>query len=348
MIDKSSYICTIPFKYSEVFKNKHYLCCPGWLTKDVYDTGNIKADFHNKHSQDIRNSILDGSYKYCSDTQCPHLSLINQGKDVDRRFIPKTDSNVEYLTNNVNLKNINLCFGESCNYKCPSCRLDFINFKDLDLLSVEQKLIQVETELAPTLEKMTLTGGGDPFFSNSFRKFLLRFESKKFPKLKNIHILTNGSLWTESLWNKLHKIHPYVKTCEISIDAATRDTYENKVRLGGNWESLIENLKFITSIKTIDKFVFSFVTQNTNFREMEMFCQLFYNLDSLKGKNYTIFFNHITNWGTFTPEEYKNKDISNTNHPDHEEFIEMVKSINKYTNVLHNFNHLVTYKKSLI
>ena len=108
MIDKSSYICTIPFKYSEVFKNKHYLCCPGWLTKDVYDTSNIKADFHNKHSQDIRNSILDGSYKYCSDTQCPHLSLINQGKDVDRRFIPKTDSNVEYLTNNVNLKNINL------------------------------------------------------------------------------------------------------------------------------------------------------------------------------------------------------------------------------------------------
>ena len=195
---------------------------------------------------------------------------------------------------------------------------------------------------------MTLTGGGDPFFSNSFRKFLIRFEPKKFPKLKNIHILTNGSLWTEPLWNKLRKIHPYVKTCEISIDAATKNTYENIVRLGGKWDKLLENLNFITSIPTIDSFTFSFVTQDTNFREMLMFCQLFNNLDNLKGKNFTIFFNHITNWGTFSDLEYSEKDISSKVHPDHEEFKRMLVKINQQPNVVHNFNHLLSHEKSLI
>jgi organic radical activating enzyme len=346
-MSSSDSICIIPFKYSEVFKDRHYLCCPGWLNEDVYDTGNMLEDFNSNKANTIRNSILDGSYKYCSKTQCPHLASIEQDKNIDGRFIPKTQKSIEYVKK-LTLNNINLCFDESCNYKCPSCRLDFINFKGKELQSVEDKLLQVEKELAPNLEKITLTGGGDPFFSNSFRKFLLRFEPKKFPKLKNIHILTNGSLWTETLWNKLYKIHPYVKTCEISIDAATKNTYENVVRLGGDWNKLIDNLEFITNIKTIKRFTFSFVTQDSNFREMLMFSQLFNSSKKLKDKKYSIFFNHLTNWGTFTDQEYIKKDISDINHPDHDEFLNMLKSVDKQKNVIHNFKHLIEYKKALI
>tara|TARA_B100001564_G_scaffold357296_1_gene373222 strand:+ start:2326 stop:3369 length:1044 start_codon:yes stop_codon:yes gene_type:complete len=345
---KEEFLCTVPFGYSEVFQDKHYLCCPGWLPESVYETGNMKTDFFSDKANEIRESIIDGSYKYCSETQCPHLSNIKQGKQIDGRFLPKTDHNIETLRNKNTFHNINLCFDESCNYKCPSCRLDFINFKGKEVETVEEKLLQVENELAPTLTKMTLTGGGDPFFSNSFRKFLLRFEPRKFPLLQNIHILTNGSLWTESLWNKLHKIHPYVKTCEISIDAATKHTYENEVRLGGVWEKLLNNLQFITTITTIRSFTFSFVTQDTNFREMLMFCQLFNSSHNLKDKKYTIFFNHITNWGTFSKEEYKTKDISNPEHPDHEEFLEMLNKVHKQPNVVHNFNHLIKFEPSLI
>ena len=345
---KEEFLCTVPFGYSEVFKDRHYLCCPGWLPESVYETGNMKTDFHSEKSNSIRESIIDGSYKYCSSTQCPHLSNIKQGKQIDGRFIPKTESNIQRLLDNTSFNNINLCFDESCNYKCPTCRLDFINFKGREIETVEEKLLQIENELAPTLTKMTLTGGGDPFFSNSFRKFLLRFEPSKFPLLQNIHILTNGSLWTESLWKKLHKIHRYVKTAEISIDAATEHTYENKVRLGGVWSKLLDNLKFITTIRSIKNFTFSFVTQDTNFREMLMFCQLFNSSHNLKDKKYTIFFNHITNWGTFTEKEYMSKDISNPKHPDHQEFLDMLRTVNKQPNVVHNFNHLIEHKKSFI
>ena len=345
---KEEFLCTVPFGYSEVFKDRHYLCCPGWLPESVYKTGNMKTDFFSTKSNSIRESIVDGSYKYCSSTQCPHLSNIEQGKQIDNRFIPKTEDNIQRLRDNTIFKNINLCFDESCNYKCPTCRLDFINFKGKDIVTVEEKLLQVENELAPTLTKMTLTGGGDPFFSNSFRKFLLRFEPSKFPLLQNIHILTNGSLWTKSLWNKLHKIHRYVKTAEISIDAATQDTYENKTRLGGVWSKLLDNLQFITTINTVKTFTFSFVTQDTNFREMDKFVDLFETFDSLKGKKYKVFFNHVTNWGTFNEEEYKQKDISNPDHKDHREFLDMLNKVKDRKNVVHNFNHLIKFVPSLI
>lgn len=348
MIDKSNLICTVPFSYSEVFKDRHYLCCPGWLTESVYKTGNMKEDFNSSKSTDIRNSILDGSYKYCDDNQCPHLAGLKQDKLLDGRLIPKTAEAATHLTNNTSLKNINLCFDESCNYQCPSCRMELINFKGKELLNVEEKLLQVENELGSTLEKMTLTGGGDPLFSNSFRKFLLRFDSTKFPNLKNIHLLTNGSLWTESLWSKLYKIHPYVNTCEISIDAATKDTYENKTRIGGNWDNLLERINFISSISTISKYTFSFVVQDSNYKEMYKFYQLITNLNWESGKDFNIFFNHMTNWGTFSESEYLSKDISNSNNELHSDFLIELNKIHNQKNVIHNFNHLFETKINLI
>ena len=44
------------------------------------------------------------------------------------------------------------------------------------------------------------------------------------------------------MWDSMPNVHKYVKSCEISIDAGTKDTYENKTRLGGNWENLMNNL----------------------------------------------------------------------------------------------------------
>ena len=118
---KEEFLCTVPFGYSEVFKDRHYLCCPGWLPESVYETGNMKTDFHSKKSNSIRESIIDGSYKYCSSTQCPHLSNIKQGKQIDGRFIPKTENNIQRLRDNTSFNNINLCFDESCTFSFQAC-----------------------------------------------------------------------------------------------------------------------------------------------------------------------------------------------------------------------------------
>ena len=73
------YACTAPFSYSEITNDGQYLCCPGWLPTDVNDTDNFKDNFHSNKSNEIRESILDGSYKFCKENLCPHLSSFKKG-----------------------------------------------------------------------------------------------------------------------------------------------------------------------------------------------------------------------------------------------------------------------------
>ena len=58
MIDKSKYICTTPFRYTDVFEDAQFLCCPGWLNVDVSEGKTIRENFNSKKSQEIRKSIL--------------------------------------------------------------------------------------------------------------------------------------------------------------------------------------------------------------------------------------------------------------------------------------------------
>ena len=346
--DKKDYICTTPFGYTEVFDKQQFLCCPGWLKEDVYETENIKKNFNSTKSQKIRKSILEGTYKYCDEKQCPHLANLKQGKSIDNRLIQKTPENLEKYKVVSNINMVNFCFDRSCNLQCPSCRSELINYLGKDRDSVEEKLRQVNEEISATIKRLYLSGSADPFYSKSFRQWLINFDPTKFPKLSLIHIHTNGILWTPQLWNKMKKIHPFVTTAEISIDAATKDTYENHTRIGGDWEKLKENLEFITSIPTLKYIIFSFVTQDSNFREMKAFIEFIKSYKSLESKNYNIFFNHITNWGTYSEKQYQEKDISNRDNPNFLEFIKIVKSINGQKNVSHNFTHLLKRERSLI
>lgn len=348
MIDKSKLICATPFGYTEVFDDKQFLCCPGWLKEDIYETENINKNFNSKKSQEIRKSILDGSYKYCDENQCPHLAGLKQDKFLDNRLVPKTKETLKKYKPISEIGMVNFCFDRSCNLQCPSCRMELINYLGKERDDVEEKLRQVNEEISSTIKKLYLSGSADPFYSKSFRQFLINFDSKKYPMMVGIHIHTNGILWTEQLWKRMKSIHPFVKSCEISIDASTQDTYENKTRIGGKWKTLLKQLDFIINIPTIDKYIFSFVVQDSNYKEMYNFYNLINNLNWKLEKNINIFFNHITNWGTFSEDEYLLKDVSNTVHKEHEDFLEELYKIHNQKNVTHNFNHLLETKINLI
>ena len=195
-----------------------------------------------------------------------------------------------------------------------------------------------------------MSGTADPFFSSSFRKFLLNLDKKKFSKLESIHLHTNASLWTEKLWNKLSNVHKYVNSCEISIDAATKETYENKTRIGGNWETLHTNLKFITLIPTIKYYIFSFVVQESNYKEMYDFYFMINDYMKLRTDKvkWEVKTNVITNWGTYTDDEFLRKDVSNPKHTEHTEFLIEINRIQNLPKLTHNFHHLYTVKIDLI
>ena len=347
MIDKKEYICSAPFNYTEVFDDRQFLCCPSWLPVDVWDGKSINSSFQSDKAKEVRESIIDGSYKYCDEKQCPYLSGLKNDK-LSTKFVKKDKKSVEFFRNKTEIQTVNFCFDRSCNFQCPSCRLELINYYGKDREQVETKLDEITNEISSTVKRLYVTGTADPFYSKSFREFLETLDSKKFSKLESIHLHTNASLWNEKIWERVKAIHPYVNSCEISVDAGTKETYETKTRIGGKWDVLLENLQFITQIPTIKWYCFSFVVQDSNYKEM----LVFYNIIKEYFKNRNVYWevktNQITNWGTYTDEQYKEKAVHLEEHPLHKDFLKELDKIKNLPNIVHNFNHLYTKKQTLI
>lgn len=343
---REKYVCTLPFCYTEVADDTQWLCCPSWLPENIKETDNYRDNWYSKKSNEIRESILDGSYKYCDAKQCPYLSALDNGK-ISKQFVEKS----KFINSKLSVpipKVINMGFDLSCNLQCPSCRLNFINLKGPQRERVDKIMSDIQTQIGSDIDTMILCGGAEPFFSKTFLDFMINFDESKFPNLNIIHLHTNANLWTEKNWSKIKKVHKYIKSCEISIDAATKETYENEVRLRGNWDKLVTNLKFIVDIPTLKRMRFSFVTQRKNYKEMHLFYEFIHNLTAGKGKKVEILFNGITDWGAYpTKEEFFKEEIHNPNHPEYPLFLQELDKI-RNLDVHHNFGHIIPRVKSMI
>lgn len=337
----SDYICTHPFEYTEIMEDRQTFCCPQWL--EEYIEGDIidyKKSWYSEKAEKIRESIIDGSYKYCSKTQCPHLStLLNNGGPVKKPLRKKTKELVNQLKKDSKLgpKEIKFIFDPACNLACPSCRNDFIKNSQSIYLNSNTKLENISKAYAKSIERISMSGAGDPFYSQTFFEFLTNLDIKKFPKLNHIHLHTNAILWNEYNWEKIKNSHSLIKTTEISIDAATKETYKI-VRKGGNFDILTRNLKFIQTLENL-WFNFSFVVQKDNYNEMVDF---YHYINSIFNKQLnegrvTISYTKIMNWGNLSQSKYNDMAIWMKEHKDYDKFL---KEFNKLK--LLNNPHIIT------
>lgn len=354
MIPLKDYVCTIPFTHFQIHKDENWVCCPHWLTKEIPATNSLKNDWNSNEIIDIRKSVIDGSYKYCNSHSCPYLGeLVNYGKGKVGPILHKSklpEKIKKYYTNQTGKidegpENVQLNFDLTCNYKCPSCRNDMIVSDTPTIKEIQRKINEIENVFSDDIEDLYTSTVGDPFASVPIRNYLRNFDRSKYKKLKTIHLHTNASLWDKEMWESMSNIHKFVESCEISIDAGTEDTYENKTRLGGKWERLINNLKFISTIDTIKHIKCSFVVQKDNYNEMVDFVELINNI--FNGKS-LIFFCRLQNWNSYTKEEYINQEIHNVNHPEHNNFVNELNKVCFLPNVSHNLHEFVNLKQSLI
>jgi hypothetical protein len=96
-----------------------------------------------------------------------------------------------------------------------------------------------------------MSGIGDPFGSPFSKKWLQTMKREDMPKLREIFLQTNAQLWTPQMWRKIPKnIQQLVKSTEISIDAATSETYSIN-RRGGSFDRLLANLSFISQLRKV-------------------------------------------------------------------------------------------------
>jgi wyosine [tRNA(Phe)-imidazoG37] synthetase (radical SAM superfamily) len=170
--------------------------------------------------------------------------------------------------------------------------------------------------------ELYITASGDGFGSEFWRVLLKSITMEKYPNTKNLHLHTNGNGWTEKMWNSLQNLHSIPRiTAEISIDASTKETYE-QIRVGGNWDILYKNLQFIfTKIPNLDFVRLTFVVQNNNYMEMVEFVQMADYLQKLNNMKTEVNFIHINNWGTFTESQFKIKNVIDSGHPEYNMFM---------------------------
>lgn len=333
--DKKKYVCGNPWLLAEVFEDDAYMCCPHWLPEPLPNPHEIKKEWNGEKAQKIRDSILDGSYSYCREDRCPKLISLKEGKVHEffekDEFLKLYGDQKEYAPQIVKFN-----FDRSCNLKCPSCRLDFINIKGEEREKADQLSISIEEQLGEDLEEIQLTGTGDPFFSRTFRQWMFRFEPKNYPNLKRVHLHTNGTLWNRSNWERMSKIHPYVTSCEISVDAATKDTYENKVRIGGKWGEIVDNLNYISTLKYLHEVTVSFVMQQKNYTELVDFYKFIENIFSKTKKDWKVVFHRLNNYGHLSDKQFREQDISNPNHPEYEKFIQLYRELPYSYRIIHN------------
>jgi hypothetical protein len=347
-VDLKNYVCMVPFSSLEIHDKKRFLCCASWLKKYLPESSSPKDAWESDEAYNIRESVLDGSYRYCDKEQCPFLSqLLNFGEIGNTQtFVSKANISDEFKKRIKEHKNktlkpvtIQFSFDRTCNLKCPSCRISLFTADKKKIESVKLTIDEIQTQYGDSVKTLYITGSGDPFVSVGFRDFLRNFDKSKWPNLNRIHLHTNATKWNKKMWDSMPNIHPYVKTCEISIDAGTKETYETKTRINGDWDTLLDNLKFISTIPTLRNVKTSFVVQQKNYKEMKLFYDLMY---SIFGKKVNVFFGKITNWGTFSNEEYLTHQIWNESHPEYNDF---VNEVNSFLPINYSYNNLQEFIK---
>lgn len=328
-VDLNNYICVNPYIYTEIHHDKQTFCCPEWLEEYIDTKENYRDNWYSKKANAIRKSVTDGSFKYCSQSKCPHLStLINSGE------VPSTSpikfKNKHSLSLDSGPKDVKFIFDSACNLACPSCRVDFIKNSEVIYSNSKIEIKKISDAYGKSIERITMSGTGDPFYSTAFFEFLENIDKNEYPNLKYIHLHTNGILWNERNWEKIKKAHPYIKSAEISIDASSKETYEI-VRRGGNWDLLQKNLQFIKNIDSLESISFSFVVQKQNYFEVldfyYMIKEIFSDFFDNDTKNILVSYYKILDWGHLPKEVYRDIAIWDGNNEKAQEVIEYGKKL---------------------
>jgi hypothetical protein len=332
------FVCPLPFERFDIGPSGDVLvCCGHWLPTSI---GNFIKDpvdgvLNSARAHKIRESMTDGSYKYCNHLECGTMAQgsLPRREDLHHPRTRKAVAEQNYRLDGVD--EIMFAFDQTCNLSCPSCRTHRITEKASQttekVKAVEEKLLP----LLPSLRILHINPAGELFGSRPSRKLLELIDDTRCPELV-LDIISNGTLFSEAEWNKFPGIHNKVRSVRISIDAASKETFETLRRLGV-WDVFVENMRFLRRLRSsgvIPQLKFSFTYQLGNFREMRAFVDF---CDEMLA-DFAIF-ERLQNIA-FTHEEYKARAVHYPDHAIYAEFIEVIRDpVFRTKRVWHDFDY---------
>lgn len=321
--DLKGRFCSRPFTTLVTgVEGRTFICdCPAYVpvaTGNLLYSKGAEEVWNSPVAQEIRRSVLDGDYSYCSRTLCGLIkeNLLPRSEDVaDPALRSIIDNHQTRL--DAGPSTVQLSHDPSCNLACPSCRSEIITLKNTELGLYEAARDRVVMPLlSRTKGTVMLSGGGDPFASKHYRSILAGLNAEADKDL-TIALLTNALVLTRRQWDEFKGAHPLIRSILVSVDAARPETYAY-VRRPGTFKRLLPNLEFLAERRRAGDFgLFGlcFVVQERNFREMPEFVDLGAKL----GVD-AIWFQRLVNFGTFDEQGLRDADVGDPNHPHHEEF----------------------------
>ena len=337
-------VCLIPFNTISIdsIGNVRTCGCSGWLPTVVGNIFNNTIDeiLNTDLSKNIRQSIRDGSYIYCNENTCGVIAnnqLVDLASDIEIKEYPGG----ELYNNESATKSPTMYFiagDNTCNLSCPSCRTKIIKNSEFDMDTYQQTLDILNQQLFNGSNKnpinITLSTSGEVFASSMLMNFLINFPLDRYPKTQ-FRLQTNGLL-LKSRWSRISNIIDHITEITVTADSCVSDVYK-KLRRGGEFVDLIENLNFISELKQNLNFKFNIrmVIQKDNCQEIEQF----YAWGKKLGAD-RIEYTRLADWGTYTSDEFYNLDTLNDKHELYNNTIKQIQNLrSQYNDIsLYGFN----------
>jgi hypothetical protein len=332
------FVCPMPFQRFDIGPDGQVMvCCGHWLPTHIgnFMTQPLQDVLNSPTAKAIRQSVTDGSYKYCNHLECGTMAQDALPRRDELRD-PRTRNAV--ATQNYELDGVDqimFAFDQTCNLSCPSCRTHVITEKISQTTEKARAVEQNLLPLLPSLRTLHINPAGELFGSKPSRRLLELIDDERCPDLK-LEIISNGTLFSREEWNKFPGIHNKVRSVRISIDAACKETFE-KLRRLGKYDVFLKNMHFLCELRisgTLPQLKFSFTYQLDNFREMKAFVDF---CDTMHA-DFAIF-ERLQNI-VFTEEEFRRKAVHFPDHPLYCEFIEVIKGpVFRTARVWHDFDY---------
>ena len=317
-------VCTVPFERFGVNADGSVeLCCGAWMQGDIL-AGNVFHQsfwevWNSSTAKEIRKSVTDGTFSRCTG-KCPLLASGNLPRREDVRYLLREAVNNPTKDLRVYPQYVKLNNDYSCNLYCPSCRRDrFVADKNA-ADAISEANMRIIFPLLRHANVLDILGSGEVLASRASMELLNHLDAEIHRNLR-IYLLTNGMLFDENGWDRLRAIHKLNVWLNLSIDAGTKDTYE-KLRRGGVYEKLMENLRFIGQLRaggTLKKLILNVTIQKDNYRELPLVAQL-----AREHHADQVMLFRLVNWGSFSEEECRDADVSRSDHPEHERFLQVL------------------------
>ena len=304
-------------------------CVPSWFKDEYFDiesAENLDDIWNGKQAVELRKRMYEGDFSFCNREAC-QIPLYTVEELADRRVVfaetPITEENIEAIKRKDPImpsgpSSLYLTSDYTCNLKCPICRSEVIPNSKPTQSSLEE-FDYVHNSKA-SLEVIKMSNGGEVFYSTLQRKLLKSLNSEDFPKLRRVHIVSNGTLFNKKAFKDLAPGTHYIKDVNISLDAGTKEVYE-KVR-GPYWEQVIENVHWLGELRKegqLDYYSFHIIITKDNYKDIPQMIQLANecNVDRvliqpfLKGPDQGY-------------KNYEEQAIHLTTHPEYRDFINLL------------------------